>query len=206
MRDRAEDQVALVMIRHGATKSNREHRYLGTTEEPLCEEGINELLQYQRQGCYPGLDRLFVSPMARCIQTAALLYPALFPICIDEWREIDFGAFEGKDYRELQGDARYQTWIDSGGALPFPQGESREVFRRRCVLGFEKMLRQITWQEGSRGQATIGMVMHGGTIMALLSRYCGGDYFDYQAANGRGYRAVCHWGNTGPRLTGVSRL
>ena len=30
-------------------------------------------------------------------------------------------------------------------------------------------------------------VVHGGTIMALLSHYCGGDYFSYQVKNAEGY-------------------
>lgn len=206
MRDRTENQVALVMIRHGAAKSNWEHRYLGTTEEPLCEEGIEELMQYREQGCYPKIDRLFVSPMVRCLQTAEILYPTLTPICIDEWREIDFGAFEGKNHRELQEDVRYQKWIDSGGTLPFPQGENREAFMRRCVLGFEKMLGQIVEWERNREQESVGMVVHGGTIMSLLSRYCGGDYFDYQTANGRGFRCNCRWGNGGTQLTEAEKL
>lgn len=138
MRDRTENQVALVMIRHGAAKSNWEHRYLGTTEEPLCEEGIEELMQYREQGCYPKIDRLFVSPMVRCLQTAEILYPTLTPICIDEWREIDFGAFEGKNHRELQEDVRYQKWIDSGGTLPFPQGKTEKRLCGAACLGLKK--------------------------------------------------------------------
>ena len=43
--------------------------------------------------------------------------------------------------------------------------------------------------------ASVGMIVHGGTIMSLLSLYGGKDYFDYQVSNGRGY--VC-------RLTGVN--
>lgn len=51
---------------------------------------------------------------------------------------MDFGAFEGHNYQELAGDPAYQRWIDSGGTLPFPEGESREEFIRRNVAGYEK--------------------------------------------------------------------
>lgn len=51
---------------------------------------------------------------------------------------MDFGAFEGHNYQELSGDPAYQRWIDSGGTLPFPEGESREEFIRRNVAGYEK--------------------------------------------------------------------
>ena len=39
MWNRSENQIKLVMIRHGATPSNKEHRYLGRTDEGLSIEG-----------------------------------------------------------------------------------------------------------------------------------------------------------------------
>ena len=53
---------------------------------------------------------------------------------------MDFGEFEGKNYIELQKDPNYQAWIDSNGTLPFPGGESREAFIKRCEQGFYRML------------------------------------------------------------------
>ena len=70
---------------------------------------------------------VFVSPMLRCRQTAEILFPQIPQIEIDPWREMDFGEFEGKNYAQLNGDLRYQAWIDSGGTLAFPGGESREA-------------------------------------------------------------------------------
>lgn len=199
MRNWAEDQITLIMIRHGAAKSNREGRYLGKTDEPLSEEGVKELLRYKELQYYPRVDRLFVSPMERCVQTAEILYPDRKPIYIEEWREIDFGAFEGKNYLELCTDERYQRWVCSGGRLPFPEGESREEFILRCGQGFEKMIKHI--ENAEKLPESIGIVAHGGTIMALLRRYCGGAYFDYQAANGKGYVCTYSGGKCRPKLT-----
>lgn len=147
MRNRSENQIEVYLIRHGATNANREHRYLGRTEEPLSEEGREELKAFQRQGLYPdpaSLQALFVSPMERCRETAELLFGDYEQHIIPEFREMDFGLFEGKNYQDLQGDARYQAWIDSNGTLPFPEGESREGFIARCRRGFEEMLRIAT--------------------------------------------------------------
>lgn len=171
----------------------------------LSEEGVAELLLYQAQGKYPEVDMLFTSPMQRCMQTAGILYPEITPVCVEEWTEIDFGAFEGKNYRELQGDARYQRWIDSNGTLPFPEGESREAFLLRCEAGFKKMTGQISKKEGEMPE-TVGLIVHGGTIMSLLSRSLGGDYFSYQAANGKGYLAGCYWEDAALKLTEVREL
>ena len=52
MRDRTEIEVELTLIRHGATASNLERRYLGRTDEPLCTEGVRMLERYQREGRY----------------------------------------------------------------------------------------------------------------------------------------------------------
>ncbi len=188
MRDRAENQITLVLIRHGATKANMEHRYLGKTDEVLSKEGEMQLYEYKKMGFFPNIDFLFSSPMKRCVQTAEILFPELKPVEIEEWKEMDFGVFEGKNYLELQGDKRYQEWIDSNGTLPFPEGESREEFISRCDKGFRRMIGKLKPIK-EEGYKTVGIIVHGGTIMALLSKYDKGDYFDYQVPNGKGF--VC---------------
>ena len=140
MRNRSENKIRLMMIRHGATESNKEHRYLGKTDESLSREGIEILEKVKQNSCYPEIDCLFSSPMKRCIETAAILYPEKEILTIQEFAEMDFGIFEGKNYLDLKNDERYQAWIDSNGTLPFPEGESREDFMKRCEQGFRRML------------------------------------------------------------------
>ena len=193
MRNRSENQIELYLIRHGATKANREHRYLGRTEEPLSEEGREALKAFQKKGIYPdpaSLQALFVSPMERCRETAELLFGDCEQHMIPEFREMDFGLFEGKNYQDLRGNAQYQAWIDSNGTLPFPKGESREDFIARCRRGFEEMLRIVTAEGISRNEErkNIAAVVHGGTIMAVCSSFTDGEYFDFQIGNGEGYR------------------
>lgn len=56
--------------------------------------------------------------------------------------------------------------------------------------------------EAADAPLTVGIIVHGGTIMALLSKYCGGDYYDYHVGNGRGY--ICsmnEWGAGAQALT-----
>lgn len=197
-----EDQIVLVLLRHGMTKANKEHRYLGKTEEPLTEESREVLLAIKAKGSYPRVEHVFVSPMKRCLETAELIYPECQRTIVPEWEEIDFGAFEGKNYAELNGDERYQAWIDSNGTLPFPEGESREEFMLRCEAGFQRMLGQLAEQPVKR----VGVVAHGGTIMSLLSRYYGGEYFDYQVANGEGYLCRLEIANGEAKITAVEKL
>ena len=71
---------------------------------------------------------VFMSPMQRCRESAQILFPDREKIEIPEWKEMNFGAFEGKNYEQLNGNPQYQAWIDSNGTLPFPEGESQAEF------------------------------------------------------------------------------
>ena len=178
-------QRKLILIRHGMTRANSEQRYLGRGEEALSREGIEMLQRKKEQGLYPEPLRLFASPMKRCIETARILYPGKEAELITEWKEMDFGDFEGKNYKELCGNRDYQEWIQSQGTLPFPNGESRKEFLERCRAGLFKM-----WGRLEAEDSRIAAVVHGGTIMAVLSEFYGGEYFDYQVSNGSGYCCV----------------
>lgn len=181
--------ITLYLIRHGATPSNKRHAYLGKTDEALSDEGRKQILSYKGEGVYPSIsnDLLVMSgPMLRCIQTRKLIYPDCKEFVIPEWTEIDFGRFEGKNYQELNGDPDYQSWIDSGGLLAFPGGESRKTFIKRSLEGFARCLEQLINHKKERAAC----VVHGGTIMAVVSSLTGGDYYDYQVKNGQGYQLV----------------
>ena len=197
MWDRAEDQIRLAFIRHGVTQANKERRYLGKTDESLSQEGIELLEFYKLQKLYPDVEYLFTSPMKRCMETAKIIYPTLYPIMIPEWEEINFGRFEYRNYEELKDDVQYQEWINNGGALDFPEGESRKDFILRCKSGFIRICNELSQAAGrnAKNPVSVGMIVHGGTIMSLLSLYGGNDYYDYQVSNGRGY--ICS-------LTGVN--
>ena len=128
---------------------------------------------------------MIASPMKRCIQTANLLFPGEEPLLCEKMRECDFGLFEGKNYEELGDLPVYQEWLDSRGTIPFPEGESHEAFKARCVEGFAEMAAELV----EKRCETAAMVVHGGTIMAVLSRFDRGDseFYDWQAENGGGY-------------------
>lgn len=172
--------VRVWLIRHGATAGNLEHRYVGTTEEPLCEEGRRAL-----QNCnYPPVDVVVCSPMKRCLETADILYPGIPRIIETSLRECDFGRFEGKNYKDLTGDAEYQYWIDHNGRSPFPGGEDVQAFRKRCGEGFLHCMEQV--------HTSVAFVVHGGTLMSILAAYGlpAGDYYDFQVRNGEGYETL----------------
>ena len=186
----------LILIRHGKTAGNLLGRYIGSrTDEPLCDEGREGLAGKQ----LPEVERLYVSPMKRCVETAEILWPGFDRKKmqkVTDLRECDFGGFENKNYKELSGNGDYQAWIDSNGTLPFPNGESMDAFKSRCLEAFARIVEEVSGAEqewiasGKTGIFRAGIVVHGGTIMAILEQYGypKAAYFDYQVKNGCGYR------------------
>ena len=184
--------MRIYLIRHSMTEGNKEKRYIGITDEPLCPEGI--LLLKKRAGRYPKAEHVYVSPMQRCVQTAEIIYPDMkgqnAVTCNKKLKECNFGLFENHNYIELSGNPEYQKWIDSGGKLPFPKGESREQFTCRTLEGF----REVVLDALKNGWNTVAVVAHGGTVMSIMEHYArnedgtlAGSYYDYQVKNGEGY-------------------
>lgn len=192
MWNQPEIKINLTLIRHGKTPSNREHRYLGVTEEALSGEGRKQLEILAEKDILKKPWLLFISPMLRCQESAGILFPGRKAYPIEEWREMNFGAYEGKNYEDLKNDSYYQKWIDSNGTLPFPEGESQQEYIKRCHRGLltatKIIQKEIAENQIAESQPrNITAVVHGGTIMALLHILAGGNYFDYQVKNGGGY-------------------
>lgn len=212
--------VDLTLIRHGQVQANIEKRYIGSTDMSLTVNGMKSLEKLNKAQIYKTPDYLFCSPMSRCKMTCDILFPDKIYTVIDEFHEMDFGSFEMKNYQELKDNAYYQRWIDSNGTIAFPEGESRQEFVLRCMSGFDKMLSKtcccvesdsirlinsplkITIDNKNDNvyiknnnqvlkMISITAVVHGGTIMAILSSLNKDEYYNYQCKNAEGY--ICRF-------------
>ncbi len=175
--------MKIVLIRHGMTEGNINKKFAGCkTDESLSKTGIEMLYGIS----YPKIDRVYASPMKRCRETAAIIYPDYNAEIVEDLREIDFGIFENKSHNELNENAEYQKWIESNGLSEIPNGESFGIFCERCCKAFLNTIKNTK-------ENNIAFVVHGGTIMAILSQLGGYNYFDYIADNGKGY--ICSFEN-----------
>lgn len=153
------------LIRQGLTSANLEGKYIGNrTDLPLSDKGIDELRLLRDSVDYPDIQRLYTSPMLRCRQTAEILYPDTDYKEIDELTEYDFGEFEGKTARELEGQENFKLWA-AGKLAAAPGGESTTDFVKRLALGFRFAVEDMM----SAGADNAAAIMHGGAIMMLLS-------------------------------------
>lgn len=153
------------LIRHGATDANYKGQYIGSkTDLPLSPEGFNELRLLKDDIEYPEIDVLYSSPLLRCRQTAALLYPDMDIIPVPNLTEYDFGDFEGKTARELETNPAFIDWA-SGKTSATPNGEDNSDFIKRLCVG----LNQIVLDMIEKGHTHASVIMHGGAIMMLLA-------------------------------------
>lgn len=183
--------MTVLLIRHGQTRGNLERRYIGSTDQGLCPQG-REALEAVRA---PEADALYVSPMLRCQETAAILYPGVEQTVIPGLQETDMGAFEGRTYEELKDDAAYQAWLDSSGEAAPPGGESKAQVRKRVLEAFRSVAAR------HKADESIALIIHGGTIMALLEALePSHGYYRWQAPNGGGFR--CGWNGTEMKVEG----
>ncbi|MEG1805953.1 MAG: histidine phosphatase family protein [Clostridia bacterium] len=174
--------MKIFLIRHGETFGNSLKRYIGKTDEHLSDKGVAFLKTQQKIA----VDRAYISPLLRCVETAEILIEAPSIAFVGDLRECDFGDFENKNYLDLNGNMDYQSWIDSNGKTPFPNGECLDDFKIRCVKAFEKCV-ELEINQGDAEKKSIAFVVHNGTIMSIMEHLFGEYYFDYSVENGKGY-------------------
>lgn len=84
----------IVLIRHGQTAANAQRRLVGRSNPPLTELG-----ERQARALIPYLDgvrAVWVSPLARARETAALALPDVKARVKESFVEIDYGTLDGQ--------------------------------------------------------------------------------------------------------------
>jgi alpha-ribazole phosphatase len=175
-------------IRHGLTLANMNAQYIGVKDVPVCDNGIKELQELRKNCKYPVVQKIFSSPLTRCIQTAKIIYPEMTPIIVENLKEMNFGDWEGKTVKELQNTSEYANWLENSGALKSPpKGESSEEFGQRIFNAFEKVVEDLILADIE----SIAIFSHGGVIMSLLTRYSARSrpQIEWMVKNGCGFSA-----------------
>lgn len=173
------------LIRNAICEGNLERRYIGRTESPIAQEGIQQLLSLKQAYPYPKADMHYASPSTRCVDTLKLLYPQADPEVILETAEYDFGAWENKTAEDLKQDPRFIRWIEGGSKTAPPDGESGDVFFHRISKGFEMLVDTVIHKK----HLTSVFVTYSGVLTTLLAAYGlpKASAYDWMCAPGCGY-------------------
>ena len=168
--------MTLYLIRHGKTAANQQGCYCGSTDQPLSQQGREEL-QNKR---YDISDvRFLTSGMRRANETMELLFDGVDYEIDPRFREVDFGVFEMHTYEELKDEPAYQAWItgDNETNIP-PQGESGAQMKARVLEALSELTDDAC------------LITHGGVIAAIMAHIFPQEEksrYDWQPQNGEGY-------------------
>ena len=155
------------LIRHGLTDGALGGKYIGHTDEPLCEQGIMQLRELMRDCEYPHAQVVISSPLTRCVQTARIIYEDSEPAKLDGFTECDFGEFEGLTAAQLEPYPEFGEWLKGGEDAAAPNGESNLHFKERVCGTFIKLVEGLL----KTGTTSAAVVTHGGVIMTLLAAF-----------------------------------
>jgi broad specificity phosphatase PhoE len=94
----------LVLVRHGETIWHAENRYAGISDVALTPRGYEQAKLLAGWARTAGLDAVWVSPLLRAQETAALAARAggLMPQVDERLHELDFGQGEGRTVAEME--------------------------------------------------------------------------------------------------------
>lgn len=153
-------ELVIVLVRHGQTAWNAEHRFLGCTDIPL--DAVGEAQAEALGRWLPRrFDRVYSSPLQRALSTARALDVA--PIPVPELAELRQGELEGlcRDEAIARFPDFFRAWVEDSVNIQVPGGESLAFCQRRAVLALERL------REGHTGGQLVGVVTHQMVIASL---------------------------------------
>lgn len=178
----------ITFIRHGYTQGNIDGKYIGVTDLPLAKDGAAELYDIVERADYPSFQKIYISPLKRCLQTAYIIAPNSYMVELPQLREMDFGRFEGKTPDELKDDGDYKKFLEGGLDNPPPGGESARQVVTRCYEALSVIIGDMM----EEGLTNCAVITHGGIIMNMMS--CFGlpkrKPIEYACGFGEGYEVM----------------
>jgi 2,3-bisphosphoglycerate-dependent phosphoglycerate mutase len=153
--------TTLLLIRHGETAWNAEHRIQGRLDVPLSTTGIWQTGRLAQRLADEAIDAVIASDLARAWMTGAPLAEArgLAMVPDPRLRERAFGIFEGKTLDEIAAEhpQEFAAWRARDVHWRIPEGESGAEFIGRVL----EALREIATSHPGR---TVAVVTHGGVL------------------------------------------
>ena len=157
----AERLERIILVRHGETEGQSSIRYYGATDVPLSELGRAQVRQARAQLAEAAFEVVWASSLSRAAESARILAPDR-PIRIEpDFREVDFGRWEGLTREEIAAldPELFAIWQRDLARFDYPGGERRADFRARIARGFERLC-------GSGAESAL-VVAHKGVVRTL---------------------------------------
>jgi probable phosphoglycerate mutase len=150
--------LRILLVRHGRTAWNAQHRVLGRTDVPL--DDVGEAQAARLPGAIGPVDAVWSSPLRRAVQTASTLGT---PIPCAELVEMDQGELDGLGRPELLGrfGELVHRWRRDPAGIRLPGGETMEEVQQRGLTALTSVAR-------AHHQGVVAVVTHQLVISATL--------------------------------------
>lgn len=157
----AEAVTTLLLIRHGETAWNAEHRIQGRLDVPLSTTGVWQAARLAERLAGEAIDAVVSSDLARAWMTGVPLADArsLSIAAEPRLRERVFGIFEGKTLDEIAAGhpEEFAAWRARDVDWRMPGGESGTEFIGRVLQAMQEIA-------GTYAGRTVAVVTHGGVL------------------------------------------
>lgn len=189
----------IIFIRHGITEGILKKWFYGWSDLKVEPEGYEEIERYKSEGVYPEVPdfaKFYTTGLVRTTETLKAIYGDVPYEEIPDMREISFGDWECRSFKELSGENGWEDWMnDTEGKFAFPGGESMNGFLERIRRGLEALKEKHRHTEREclpegRDAASV-MVCHGGAISATMLDWFGEDrseFWGWLPTTGLGYK------------------
>ena len=139
-----DNTIPILLVRHGQTSWNKERKFLGRTDIPLDEKGIEQALLMARSISHIPLSGLYSSPLTRAWQTAeALANEHNISIqSVAGLTELNQGDLEGHTASILQDKYApfFQQWREDPTHIRVPGGEALTECHARASEAIHALL------------------------------------------------------------------
>jgi 2,3-bisphosphoglycerate-dependent phosphoglycerate mutase len=160
----------LLLVRHGQSTWNHEHRIQGQLDPPLSDEGRRQAVQLGRRLAGRRFAGFYSSDLKRAFETSTLIGTAvgIEPTRMPELREIYLGEWEGLHADELavRFPQAWAVWTEEPDWDLVPGGEGASTFEARVEAALDSIFKRH--REGD-----VLVVTHGGVIQIALHQVIG---------------------------------
>lgn len=157
----------IVLVRHGETEGESSKRFHGSKDVDLSSEGQAHMREVAREFSADVFDRVVASPLRRSWHAAQIVGRGRSVAIEADFREIDFGRWEGLTEQEIQATdpVLYEDWKARAEGFEYPNGEPRAEFRARVERGVQRLV--------DSGAGTALVVVHKGVIRTIVENLLG---------------------------------
>lgn len=153
--------MKLILVRHTKVNVPRDMCY-GQTDVDVTSGFETEALEIQKQLAAIPFDKLFTSPLQRCVKLAKVIRRTEKFEKDKRLMELHFGDWEQQLWDNIYGDVHAKNWFDNYITARCPNGESfMDVIAR--VSNFLEELNEKFEHK------TVCIITHGGVIRAFQS-------------------------------------